>query len=120
VVECWKVVIKHGPKYISRFAYGAAAVTYPIGDWAQAPEWLAAKGYGLCVLSSLEAARKLLAITGKGEVWRAWGEDEMAVPENQLALEQLAHRELVADCADWAPGMRMFRRVKLVCPDDAH
>lgn len=93
---------------VSSAADGKAEVEYEIGRWVKAPDWLAKKGYHLCVFDSLDTAK------GYGhQVWECEVEFEVKLPKLGI-LQYLALGELYTLDGQWINGTRMFKRVKIL------
>lgn len=100
----------NGNKY-SWAARGKAEVKYKVGEFAEAPKFLADKGYGLLVFTEISDA--LYSVTDSDELWECEVEEELPLP-SMLALGHLiGGEELIEIVDEWPVGSRMYKRVKL-------
>ena len=107
--------VENVPTYVltSWVADGQAEVTYKIGEWVTAPEWLADYGYHLMVFDDLEDARQLE--DSLHNIFVCEVEDEVPLPEVDFMVDGLSYGEMYPHPSPgWPHGSRMFKRVKLV------
>lgn len=95
-----------------------AEVQYQIGEWAEAPDWLAKKGYGLFVFDSLKNAMDFLGKLGdpsRSKMWRCEIEGRYEKLPPNLTLDGINRGVLVpAEFKDFPKGTVMAKRVKLI------
>lgn len=110
----YKVIFRDlGGKPISIVAEGDAEVTYKVGEFVSAPEWLAVMGYHLIVFKTKQHAEKW-SLSRSNEIWQVEAEDEINLPP-MLSVGMLGWNNMIQKSdGDWPKGTRMYKRVKLL------
>ena len=93
---------------ISMRSRGYAQVVYKIGEFVEAPGWLAAKGYHLLVFDNLYDAEQM-----QTTIFWAEAEEKVALPIRMIS-EELKHGHISQTHLPWPRGTKMYKRVKLI------
>jgi hypothetical protein len=104
-------------QYKSAFTEGKAEACYKVGEYVEAPAWLASRGYHLFVFGSLLDAIKAL-YPGAFELWEAEAQD-VQEPRDIPGLCCNKLEEGILEPGGYylnKPGVLMAKRVKLVKP----
>ena len=104
----YKCVDILGDDISSMKATGKAEVKYRIGEFVEAPEWLAEQGYHLLVFDNIYDARNMLC-----DIFKAEAEEEMPLPP-RLFSNELENGLIEACTLPWPRGTKMYKRVKLL------
>jgi hypothetical protein len=102
-------------QYKSAFTEGKAEVCYKVGEYVEAPAWLASQGYHLFVFDSLLDAIKAL-YPGAFELWEAEAQD-VQEPKDLSGMRCDKLQEGILEPGGYSlsgPGVLMAKRVKLV------
>ncbi len=95
-----------------------AEVQYQIGEWVEAPEWLAKRGYGLFVFDGLKNAREFareFADLSRTKMWRCKIEGKYKKLPPNLSVDGINRGIIVpAEAKDFPKGAVMAKRVKLI------
>jgi hypothetical protein len=86
-----------------------AEVQYQIGEWAEAPDWLAKKGYGLFVFDSLKNVRDFARKIGdqsRTKIWRC--ETKGNMKDFHLIFRWMASIEAFL----FQPKLMIFRKAR--------
>ena len=120
----YKVVMRVGndTDFVSAVATGKACVHYTVGEWIDAPKYLAKHGYCLCVFDDRRSAIGFAIVNGLygRAVFECECEDEVELPKHQLDLPMLHYYggqgglERFYLYVPWPVGTRMFKRVNLL------
>ena len=109
----YKCVAQVRGKLMSAIAYDTpAGVTYPIGEWAEAPTVMQEQGYYLTYFEKLEDALKF---TRPGAVWycEVDGIVEGEIPPN-IGTWAAFNGKPGFFIMKWPTGTRMAKRIKLI------
>lgn len=107
-MKCYKLL---STDMTSAVATGEAQVLYFRGERAQAPGWLAEKGYHLTAFESLEDAR--LWSGSYANLWECEGEEQVPVPP-KLDWGALFDGHAWFHTATWPTGTVMFKYITLL------
>ena len=98
-----------------------ASVKYGREKWAEAPKWLAEKGYHLLVFETLDDTVNFVRPYSNGVlpecgcIWMCECEDEIdPIPDMGYWFDVGLGNLTMGPCGEWPPGTRMFKRVKLL------
>lgn len=110
--EVYKVVAnKLSGDFTSMRAMGLAEVTYKIGEFVEAPDWLAKQGYHLCVFDTEKNAKDM---NMSFPIFLAVAEDRVSLPPLLMSdFLEMGEMEPFSDIK-WPTGTLMFKRVKLI------
>jgi hypothetical protein len=99
---------------VSCTVYGAAEVCYKVGEFVQAPGWLAKHGYHLVVFDTFNNAKKFIGEWDNLEIWEADAEERVElVPQMALnVISGMIYGNTFLNI--WPDGTRMYKRVKLL------
>jgi len=108
----YKITTEIAGEQVSYFVYGTPAeVKYPVGEWAEAPKWLAKKKYGLFVFDGLKNAREFSKLCASPCLWRC----EVDGIFDRLPLSLSMHGLNAGKVIKLYPkGTVMVKRVKLI------
>ncbi len=112
----YKVVNKErSGALISIYVDGKAKVEYKIGEFVEAPDWLAKEGYHLLVFDNLKDALTFYEEDVSLQLFECECKDEVELKEylSTSFLEIGCLRSLTI-IFGWPEGTRMFKRVKLI------
>jgi len=112
-MRVYKVVFKARD---GRLTSAIALVEYQPGQWAEAPKWLAEKGYHLFAFKTLEDARVAIGDSlckDFFEIWEAEAEgivEDLPEPADRIVL---AEGKIVKDDIGYPDGTVMAKRLKV-------
>ncbi len=97
-----------------------AAVKYKVGEWTEAPQWLAEAGYHLLIFNNLKNAKKFLrefmfTTPCYPHIWRCEVKGRFLVLPFQLSGDSLEHEFIELLWGSKFPkGSVMVKKVKLI------
>lgn len=121
-MKVYKVVRKYKGQYYSCGARGKAVVRYQIGEWAEAPKWLADKGYHLTAFYHYIYAKSFIASNFRlpqPYLFEAEAEDIIRgqIPEFAFTSDLRNGKILTSRMSryvDWPLDTIMAKRIKLI------
>lgn len=119
-MKVYKVVRQTPTGYVSLLAGGKAQVEYPLGKWAEPPEWLAREGYYLCAFRTLADARAFINrprydVQEDIIIFEAEAESKVEpLPPCANTYHLEMGRIVTTSVAAWPPGTVMVCRLKLL------
>lgn len=112
----YKITTEIAGEQVSYFVYGTPAeVKYPVGEWAEAPKWLAKKKYGLFVFDGLKNAREFSKLCASPCLWRCEVDgifDRLPLSVSMHGLN--AGKVIKLRAKNYPKGTVMVKRVKLI------
>lgn len=101
-------------RFWSALVDGKACVEYKVGEWSQAPIWLAKKGYHLFAFGSLEVAVDIKKIHSLD--FKIFKCETVKIEElpHKLSMYDLNDGIITENTTDWPLNTIMAERIKLI------